>query len=363
LGHLTPEEAASKIKIPYEQLIEWEDGRKDISISQLRKLAHIYNTSISTFYLSEPPSAKGKNLVDRRILPIGDSGFSPQLLDLIADLEEKQEWLSHNLKEQGKPVVSFGKFSIKSPIDSIVNDIKLKLNIDVQEQIKTKSNRESLHLWVDRAEDFGINVSSRSDGIPLEEFRAFVLYDTYAPFICLNSKDSPAGRLFSLCHELAHLWLGQSVISNIHENHDETEMFCNKIASHLLIDDNILYNLWSNRNRQMDLKGQIHYIAHTFSISEECVARYLFDSDHISREEYQELRQLYNIRWKYLQKQKNSGGPIYGLRMVLENGAYFTQQVLAQYHRGTLLGSEASSLLGVKINHVNALAEYLPPRM
>ena len=182
-------------------------------------------------------------------------------------------------------------------------------------------------------------------------------------FICLNPKDSNAGRLFSLCHELAHLWLRQSVISNIYEDNNEIEILCNSIASKLLVDDKILHNLWSKRNQQVDLKEQISAIARKFSVSEECIARYLLDCDNISQEEYQELRELYNARWKYIQNKKGTGGPAYGLRMVAENGAYFTQQVLSQYHKGTILGAEASSLLGVKINHFNALTEHLPPRI
>lgn len=363
LRGMSIEESANMSKYSSEQIQAWEDGSLDISIPQLKKLAHIYRTSIATFYLSTPQPLNRKKLIDRRILPLKGPIFSSQLLRLIDTLSDKQEWLSQSLKERGNIRISFGNFSNKSFLKDIVSDMKSKLQVDMQEQMRTKDSREALHLWIERAESFGVNVCSISNKIPLEEFRAFVLYDEYAPFICLNPKDSNAGRLFSLCHELAHLWLRQSVISNIYEDNNEIEILCNSIASKLLVDDKILHNLWSKRNQQVDLKEQISAIARKFSVSEECIARYLLDCDNISQEEYQELRELYNARWKYIQNKKGTGGPAYGLRMVAENGAYFTQQVLSQYHKGTILGAEASSLLGVKINHFNVLTEHLPPRI
>ena len=363
LRQMSLEEASNRTKYSVEEIQAWENGTMDISIPQLKNFAHIYRTSIATFYLSEPPTLNRKKLADRRILPFGEQSFSPALLGLIDTLSDKQEWLSQNLKQQGKARISFGNFSTTSSLTAIVSDIKLKLQINIQEQIQTKDSREALRLWIERAESFGINVSSVSNKISLEEFRAFVLYDEYAPFICLNPKDSYAGRLFSLCHELAHLWLKQSVISNIHENTSEIEVLCNSIASQLLLDNIILHDLWKKRNHQLELREQVLTIARKFSVSEECIARYLLDCDDISQEQYQELRRLYNARWKYLQNKKGSGGPAYGLKMVLENGSYFTRHVLAQYHKGSILGAEASSLLGVKINHFNSLAEYLPPRI
>lgn len=361
--HMTIEEASYISKFSSEQIQTWEEGKSPISISQLKKLAHVYNTSIATFYLSDPPQLNRKSMIDRRILPFGKQRFSYQLLTLIDTLSNKQEWLSQYLKQHNHKNIPFGNFSVQSSLEAIVKDIKLKLNINIKEQMETRNSREALNLWIGKIESFGINVSSRSDKISLEEFRAFVLYDDYAPFICLNSKDSPAGRLFSLGHELAHLWLKQSAISNMYDNNDYIEILCNKISSHLLIDDMIIKDLWNNRKNHLPLSEQILSIARKFSISEEAVARFLLDNDNISQEEYQELRKLYNARWRYLQKKKGNGGPAYGLKMVLENGAYFTQQVLAQYHKGTILGTEASSLLGVKIKHFNSLNEYLPPRI
>lgn len=356
------EEVAQRMKIPAEKILQWEDGTATITIPQLRKLAKIYLTSISTFYLSEPPQLTKKKMIDRRSLPLGVQAFSPRLLQLIEQLEDKQEWLSQNLQERKILPLLLGSFSTRSSVGEIVRDIKQKLRTDISLQMSTRNSREALNLWIDWVESFGINVSSVSNQVPLTEFRAFVMYDAYAPFICLNSKDSPSGRLFSLCHELGHLWLKKSVISNIYDESDETEVLCNKIAANLLIDKKILLDLWNEREEDASLIDQVHSIAHKFSVSDESIARYLCDLEKISSSEYERLRAIYNYRWKQSQDKKRSGGPAYGLKMVLQNGAYFTQQVLSQYYKGALLGTDASGLLGVKINHFKSLYEYLLPR-
>ncbi len=344
---------------------QWEEGQRKISMAQLRILAKIYKLAITTFYLPEPPAITRRTLIDRRILPGTGDILSPELQLLIDSLEIKQGWLSQFIKDSNRARIAIGPFDIRTPIDNVVSDIKAKLRINIVEQIATKEPREALNLWIEKAESFGINIVSKSSGLALDEFRAFVLYDDYAPFICLNSKDTPAARLFSLCHEMTHLWLKESVLSNkeTYETNDRVEAFCNEVASRLLIEDAILLSLWRDVNPSLELSDKVKRIANKFSVSEEVVARCLNKKNKISREEYQELRSFYAARWAQIEntRTRSKGGPVYSLKMVLENGRYFSRQVLSQYDRGTLYGAEASRLLGVKINHFGSLKDHLPP--
>lgn len=348
-----------------ETIQQWEEGRRKISLAQLHLLAKIYKLSITTFFLPEPPAITHRTLVDRRVLPGAENILSPELQILIDSLGTKQEWLSQFVKDVSGSRIDIGSFDISIPVSRIASDIKAKLGVNIAEQMATKDSREALNLWIEKAETFGINISSRSNGIALDEFRAFVLYDDYAPFICLNSKDTTSARLFSLCHEITHLWLKESVLSNkeTYETSNRVEVFCNEVVSHLLVDSPILLSLWRTVSPNLDLSDKVKRIANKFSVSEEVIARSLHKNGRISREEYQELRQFYAARWAEIEanKKKSKGGPLYSLKMVLENGRYFSRQVLSQYDRGTLYGAEASRLLGVKINHFSSLKEHLPP--
>jgi hypothetical protein len=56
----------------------------------------------------------------------------------------------------------------------------------------------------------------------------FAIYDTYAPAIFVNTKDAKSAQVFSILHELAHIWIGNDghpiAIDNL----------CNRIAGDLL---------------------------------------------------------------------------------------------------------------------------------
>lgn len=74
--------------------------------------------------------------------------------------------------------------------------------------------------------------------LKVEEFRGFALSDPYAPLIFINSRDSQAAQMFTLIHELVHLWLGLSGVSNLTSTYAPSariEQFCNAVAAEILV--------------------------------------------------------------------------------------------------------------------------------
>lgn len=64
-----------------------------------------------------------------------------------------------------------------------------------------------------------------------EEFRGFVLIDEYAPWVFVNSNDTKSAQMFTLAHEMVHVWLGKPGLFNLVKfdvAEDDNERYCNK---------------------------------------------------------------------------------------------------------------------------------------
>ncbi len=368
-ARLSTEQAAKKIGRPKEGIEAWETGTSRPTIPQARKASEVYKRPLAVFYLPEPPE-EFDTLRDFRILPVDyEPDYSPELALLIRTAKFRQEWMREFLIEEGDIKLSFvGSSSLNDNPQDISRLILSKLNLSPKEQINCHARNEALRLWIDRAERDGI-IIFRQGNIDVKEARGFILCDEYAPFIFINSDDAIAAQIFTLAHELAHLWLNQSGISNLEpfeKNHrDESqkiEIFCNRVASEAVLDRTLFNKSWRDQNASLSIEEQIENISNMFKISEEAISRRLLDDGNIDYEKYLELREFYQNRWrKYKEKERQrmksaEGGPSYYVKKVFNNGYSFTQTVISAFESGAITGRDASSLLDVKVSNIQRLA-------
>jgi len=132
-----------------------------------------------------------------------------------------------------------------------------------------------------------------------EEFQGFAIADPMAPLIFINTDDRDTAQLFTLVHELAHVWIGETGISNevalnfkSLNNIDQVERFCNQVAG-------------------------------------------------------------------IATAKKGKGGPDQHLIQAYRNGHLFSRMVLDAYHGGLIEPVEASHLLGTKINEFSKLEAFV----
>ena len=103
--------------------------------------------------------------------------------------------------------------------------------------------------------------------------------DQYAPFIVLNSKESHAGRIFTLIHEFAHLWLGEPGISASSEisfrsrlnSNQLVEHYCDIVAANALMPTEEFLEIW-NRGSPYGAIDKVEIVASHFTVSEHAVA-------------------------------------------------------------------------------------------
>jgi Zn-dependent peptidase ImmA (M78 family)/DNA-binding XRE family transcriptional regulator len=368
-ARLTTEQASKKIGRPKEEIKAWEDGILRPTIPQARKASEVYKRPLAVFYLPEPPK-DFDTLRDFRSLPVDyEPDYSPELALLIRTAKFRQKWTREFFIDEGVSKLSFvGSSSLDDSPQKVSHHILSHLHLSPEEQIKCHTRNEALRLWIDRAERAGI-IIFRQGNIDLKETRGFILCDEYAPFIFINSEDAIAAQLFTLVHELAHLWLNQTGISNLEpfkkipkDEDQKIELFCNKIASEALLKRKLFYHSWRDQDPSLSLKEQIENVSNIFKVSEEAISRRLLDDGTISLNVYLELREFYQNRWvefkeRERQRMKSTeGGPSYYVRKVFNNGYSFTQTVISAFDSGAITGRDASNLLDVKISNIRRLA-------
>lgn len=369
-ARLRLEEAAAKIRRPVEEIQSWEDGSLRPSIAQARKASKVYRRPLAVFYLPEPPK-DFETLRDFRSLPDVELGdYSPEMAFLIRITQYRQGWMrEYLLNEDIEPLTFVGSASLNDSPRDVAIDILRVIRLSPEEQRKCNTRQEALRLWIEKTETAGVFVF-RQRQVALAEARGFVISDDIAPFIYINSGDSKAAQIFTLAHELAHLWINLSGISNLEplgQTLDyeiaQIEAFCNKVAAEAILEEQIFNQEWYSQDANCSLEDRIQQISRAFKVSEEAVARRLLEKGIITRERYLELRQLYQARWQDIKSREreriklSKGGPSYYVTTVAKNGYAFSQTVVSAFMAGAISGRDASSLLNVKVNNLRRLGE------
>jgi Zn-dependent peptidase ImmA (M78 family) len=181
----------------------------------------------------------------------------------------------------------------------------------------------------------------------VDEFRGFALSDNLAPLIFINAADSKAAQMFTLAHELAHLWLGESGVSNTETGRlpeQCLERWCNAVAAELLMPMDNVRQAYMPSNALAD---EILRLAKMFKVSTLVVLRRLFDAGFIDKDtlwrQYRE--ELARFR---LEKSSTAGGGDFYRTLFARTGKRFAYSLLASTLEGHTLFRDAYRLLCVK---------------
>jgi len=368
---MTLEEASLKVSVKAERIEQWEEGLSYPTIKQAQKLAKSYRRPFAVFFLPDIPS-DFQPLTDFR--KSGSIALSTSSVFIIREIQKKQAWISEQNKEDGyRPKDFVGRFNHKAQPQLVAKDILKVLEIDPLNYSIDNPIRE----WIDKAESNGIFVSRTSfihSHLKLDknQIQGFAIADPHAPFIFINSDDWNAPQLFTLVHELAHIWIASSGISNAIEpelgdrtKYNPVELFCNEVAANVLLPEDHLKSL--SRSDYSESQ-QIFKLAKQFGVSSFALLVRLKNLELLDRTDYSELKKQSDLEFeaflkreaekKKLQKQKK-GGPNYYLLQLNRNSRLFTQIVLDSFKGGKIEPNFASNLLNVKTNKFNKLEERL----
>lgn len=354
---------ATRMKVSEKKIERWEiDG--DITLAQAEKLAHVTHTPFGYLFLPEPPVEQLPVTDFRTVKTEGISRVSTELMDTLNDALLRQDWYREYAETNGaKPLTFVGSLSVSDDIARSALTIQKYINWDSTERSKAGAWEKALVLQIEAMERSGIlvmrnGVVGNNTHRPLDvsEFRGFALADSYAPLIFINNKDAKAAQMFTLAHELVHLFLNLSGVSNLNLTYApdiRTEKFCNEVAAELLVPLSDLKSQWAMVQLSSDYV--LRLVKH-FKVSSLVILRRLRDAKLLNTTEFNQrytdaLAQFNVVR-------EGSGGGEFYRTLLTRLGARFTSAVVESALEGHTLYHDAYRLLGVSdVKTIRQLAE------
>lgn len=368
---LSLEEAAHKLGFSGDNAVErlrlLEVGEKEPSRPVLVKMAEKYHRPLLTFYLAKPPQRSNKGQ-DFRTLSGPSRIGSEALLDaLLRDVHARHGLIKNALEEaeEAAPLPFVGSAKIEDGVQALVDAMRTTLRIDLAEFRKEPTAEGAfkvLRAAVERAGIFVLlmgNLGSHHTDIDVRVFRGFALADPVAPFIVINETDSRRAWSFTLIHELAHLWLGQTGISG-YDGDAEVEKFCDLVAARFLLDPKELAELDLKRAMPVaELKVRIEEFADARNVSRKMVSYNLLRAGLISAATYRGLIELFDAEREAFRasKREAGGGADYYVVRRHRVGPALVQLVGRMVAGGTLSMTKAGKVLGVKPTGVVRVVE------
>lgn len=299
---------------------QWLSGTKTPTFNQVEDFSKKSNIPLGYFFLKTPPIEQINLLEFRTVDSIELANPSRNLIDTIHHMEDVQEWMSSYRQELEFECRYFvGKMKGFSNAHMIASAIREDLGLDLKWYQRCSNVREAFGMVRTLLENVGVLVmmngivgANTHRKLNINEFRAFVLLDQWAPLIFINSADSDGAKLFSLFHEIAHIWIGSNDLFNDRRGRggSATESLCNAIAAELMVPQNAFLEEWSACKDEDEIE-KIQELAKVFKCSTTVAARRALDYNKITAEVYSQVAEDAIKAYELSQTNKSGGGNYY----------------------------------------------------
>lgn len=347
---LGTDELARKIGLKASRITEWEESG-EIPLTYLERVAEKTHIPVGFLFLSEPPEqpfpvADFRTPSDQR-----PPTPSTELLDTIYQCEQRQLWYRElTIEDRGEPLSFVGSAQPNSAAQDIARHIREAIGLDASQRAAFDTWTEALRDLFERAESVGVLVmrngvvgNNTHRKLSVSEFRGFALSDAYAPLVFVNAADSKSAQMFTLAHELVHIWRGESGISDA-DPHSRvpTERFCNAAAAEILVPTDDFVRAW---RRTTDVEGEIQRLTRIFKVSAQVVLIRARSAEAIDAATFSRLYE--NERARVPETQGAGGGDFYRTQRS-RLGRRFATAVIASAIEGRTPYTEAFQLLGIR---------------
>ncbi len=329
---------------------DWIEGTKKPTVKQLESFSKKVHLPFGYLFLSRPPKEK---------LPIPffrSSGnqtdkVSVNVYDTILLMQQRQDWLRSYLKDNDFEKLPYvGRYNQSQDVKAIVADIRRVLGLNENWANGFKTWEDALNHLVAMIEDKGtitvfngVVENNTSRPIDVKECRGFVLVDEFAPFMFINNADGKAAQMFTIVHELAHIWTGHSAgfdFRKLQPANDPIEQLCDQVAAEFLVPQKAFNEYWKN-------SPNINKASRHFKVSEIVIARRALDTGKITKKQFFEFYEEYKNREFHKKENQSPGGDFYATakkRLSITFASHVNQAVKS----GQLLYRDAYKLTSMK---------------
>jgi Zn-dependent peptidase ImmA (M78 family) len=342
----------------FPKLFDWESGEVQPTLRQIEAYANAVHAPIGFLFLDAPPDEPLPIPDFRTVAGMVPRRPGPDLLDTVYAAQERQNWYRDFARLTRQAELAFvGSARVTDAPAEVAAQIARTLTLDSAARAACRDWEAALRQLLNQADAVGILVmisgivgSNTHRTLNPEEFRGFALSDNAAPLVFVNGADSKSGQMFTLAHELAHVWLGTSAVSDAGAapiaGYRREEVWCNAVAAELLVPLDALRAALIARET---LGTALPRLSRMFKVSNLVMLRRLLDVGFLSRAAFDAAWAMENARLQALKAKRESGGDFYRSTLTRVSKR-FARALIESTLEGQTLYRDAFRLLGVKSN-------------
>ena len=281
------EDLSKKLK----KLPEWESGERQPTMKQLEAFARAVHVPFGYLFLHEPPLEPLPTADFRTLAETPGGSASPDLIETLYAMQRRQMWLHEHLVDaDAEPLAFAASAHLTDDPEAVGLEMRRTVGLHHRWAAGVPSWQAAVTELRRLIEDLGVMAvingvvgNNTSRKLSVREFRGFALADHYAPLIFVNGADSKSAQMFTLAHELAHIWLGKGGLSGFESlipGGTDVEDWCNKAAAEFLVPSRELRECWLHVRSQ---QNRFESIGRSFKVSPVVAARRAMDLGFIER--------------------------------------------------------------------------------
>lgn len=339
-----------------------EDGTLNPTIKQLEKFSALAHVPLGYLFLPDPPQEEVPIPDFRTMSSSRGLGPSPDLLDTIYLAQNRQDWYrNYMLSNEIEPPKFVGSASTENVVEEVARQISDALRFSLEDRSAAGSWTEALSRLVEQTDDAGVLVmingvvgNNTHRKLDPEEFRGFALFDQVAPLIFVNGADTKSAQMFTIVHELAHIWAGKSALTDSTPEDvpsDKLENWCDQVAAEVLVP---MADFKTKLRRAEEVDETLARLAREYKVSTLVILRRLFDLGDLKKERFWELYDIELDRLKKIMASSGAGGNFYNTQN-FRVSRRFARALLESTFSGRTLYGDALKLMSV--SNVKTLQE------